>query len=76
MDRRDDGIMFCGYGGDGLYVLDATDVTRPHLLGQLKFMPAFSSHLAGARTHTALPLPGRDLCVVTNEGERFQFFPE
>ena len=74
--RRDDGIMFCGYGGDGLYVLDATDVTRPHLLGQLKFMPAFSSHLAGARTHTALPLPGRDLCVVTNEGERFQFFPE
>ncbi|MFR5117875.1 MAG: hypothetical protein ACLTDV_13235 [Eubacterium sp.] len=39
-------------------------------------MPAFSSHLAGARTHTALPLPGRDLCVVTNEGERFQFFPE
>ena len=24
--RRDDGIMFCGYGGDGLYVLDATDV--------------------------------------------------
>ena len=72
--RRDDGIMFCGYGGDGLYVLDAKDVTRPRLLGQLKFMPAFSSHLAGARTHTALPLPGRDFCVVTNEGERFQFF--
>ena len=56
--RRDDGIMFCGYGGDGLYVLDATDVTRPHLLGQLKFMPAFSSHLAGARTHTALTAAG------------------
>ncbi len=73
--RRDDGLMFCGYGGDGLYILDAKDVTRPHLLGQLKFMPAFSSHLAGARTHTALPLPGRDFCVVTNEGERFQFFP-
>ena len=72
--RRDDGIMFCGYCGDGLYVLDTKDVTRPKLLGQLKFMPAFSSHLAGARTHTALPLPGRDLCVVTNEGERFQFF--
>lgn len=72
--RRDDGIMFCGYCGDGLYVLDAKDVHRPKLLGQLKFMPAFSSHLAGARTHTALPLPGRDLVVVTNEGERFQFF--
>ena len=38
-------------------------------------MPAFCSELAGARTHTALPLPGRDLVVVTNEGERFQFFP-
>ncbi len=74
--RRDDGIMVCGYCGDGLYVLDTTDVTRPKCLGNLKFMPAFSSHLAGARTHTALPLPGRDLVVVTNEGERFQFFPK
>lgn len=73
--RRDDGIMMCGYCGDGLYVLDATDVTRPRCIGNLRFMPAFSSKLAGARTHTALPLPGRDLVVVTNEGERFQFFP-
>lgn len=73
--RRDDGIMMCGYCGDGLYVLDTTDVTRPKCIGNLRFMPAFSSHLAGARTHTALPLPGRDLVVVTNEGERFQFFP-
>ena len=72
--RRDDGIMFCGYCGDGLYVLDATDVTRPRCIGNLRFMPAFCSELAGARTHTALPLPGRDLVVVTNEGERFQFF--
>ena len=72
--RRDDGITFCGYCGDGLYVLDMTDVTRPRCIGNLKFMPAFSSRLAGARTHTALPLPGRDLVVVTNEGERFQFF--
>ncbi len=74
--RRDDGIMFCGYCGDGLYVLDTTDVTRPRCIGHLPFQPPFSSHLAGARTHTALPLPGRDLVVVTNEGERFQFFPK
>ena len=39
-------------------------------------MPAFSSRLAGARTHTALPLPGRDLVVVTNEGERFGFIKD
>lgn len=70
-----DGKAYCGYCGNGLVVLDVEDVTRPKCLGQLKFMPAFSSHLAGARTHTALPLPGRDLVVVTNEGERFQFFP-
>lgn len=69
-----DGIAYCGYCGDGLYVLDVQDVTRPKCLGQLRLMPAFSSHLAGARTHTALPLPGRDLVAVTNEGERFQFF--
>ena len=66
---------YLGYCGDGLVVLDVADFTRPKALGQLKFMPTFSSRLAGARTHTALPLPGRDLVVVTNEGERFQFFP-
>jgi hypothetical protein len=65
---------YLGYCGDGLYVLDVSDMTRPRCLGNLRFMPAFSSHLAGARTHTALPLPGRDLVVVSNEGERFQFF--
>ena len=67
---------YLGYGGDGLYVLDVSDFTRPRALGQLKFMPAFSSRLAGARTHTALPLKGRDLCVVMNEGERFGFIKD
>lgn len=67
---------YLGYGGDGLYVLDVSDVTRPKALGQLRFMPAFSSRLAGARTHTALPLEGRDLCVVMNEGERFGFIKD
>ncbi|MBS5522474.1 MAG: hypothetical protein KHX56_09395 [Clostridiales bacterium] len=72
---REDGLCFCGYCGDGLYILDVNDVTRPKCVGNLRLQPVFSSHLAGARTHTALPLPGRDLVVVTNEGERFQFFP-
>ena len=67
---------YLGYGGDGLYVLDVSDFKRPKALGQLQFMPAFSSRLAGARTHTALPLKGRDLCVVTNEGERFGFIKD
>lgn len=68
--------VYAGYCGDGLYVLDISDITRPKALGQLKFMPAFSSRLAGARTHTALPLPGRDLVVVTNEGERYGFIKD
>jgi hypothetical protein len=68
--------VYCGYCGDGLYVLDISDITRPKALGNLKFMPAFSSRLAGARTHTALPLVGRDLVVVTNEGERFGFIKD
>lgn len=67
---------YLGYSGDGLYVLDVANYKRPRCLGNLKLMPAFSSELAGARTHTALPLPGRDFCVVTNEGERFEFFEE
>lgn len=67
---------YCGYCGDGLYVLDVSDYKRPKALGNLKFMPAFSSRLAGARTHTALPLPGRDLVVVTNEGERYGFIKD
>ncbi|MCC8150013.1 MAG: hypothetical protein LIO96_00715 [Lachnospiraceae bacterium] len=65
---------YLGYAGAGLYVLDVADVTQPKCLDNLKFMPAFSSHFAGARTHTALPIIGRDLVVVTNEGERFQFY--
>lgn len=69
-----DGIAYCGYGGAGLVILDVHDVTRPKCLGELKLMPAFSSELAGARTHTAVPLPERDLVVAQNEGERFQFF--
>ena len=65
---------YLGYGGGGLVILDVADMTRPRCLGQLRLMPAFSSELAGARTHTALPLPGRDFCVVTNEGERYAMF--
>jgi len=65
---------YLGYSGAGLVILDVSDMTRPKCLGHLKLMPAFSSQLAGARTHTALPLPGLDYVVVTNEGERYTWF--
>jgi hypothetical protein len=65
---------YLGYGGAGLVILDVSDMTRPRCLGELKLMPGFSSQLAGARTHTALPLPGRNYVVVTNEGERYTWF--
>jgi hypothetical protein len=65
---------YLGYSGAGLVILDVSDFTRPRCLGQLKLMPAFSSQLAGSRTHTALPLLGRDYVVVTNEGERYTWF--
>jgi len=65
---------YLSYGGDGLYILDVSDMHYPKCIGNVSLMPPFSSQRAGARTHTALPLAGRDLCVVTNEGERFQFY--
>jgi len=71
-----DDICYMGYGGEGLVILDVSDLTRPRCIGHLKFMPAFSGGLGGARTHTALPLPDRDLVVVTNEGERYAWFSD
>lgn len=67
-----DGLAYIGYSGAGLCIVDVNDVTRPKIIGQLKFHPPFSGEMAGSRCHTALPLPGRKYCVVTNEGERFR----
>ena len=66
-----DQLAYCGYSGAGLCIVDISDVARPKLKGQLKLHPPFSGGLAGSRCHTALPLTGRNLVVVTNEGERF-----
>jgi hypothetical protein len=46
----------------GLVILDIADPSAPTLVSHLPFDPAES----GA-THSALPLPGRDLLVVTDE---------
>ena len=66
-----DGLAYCGYNGAGLCIVDVHDVTAPRLVGRLGMHPPFASGYAGARCHTALPLTGRDLVVVTNEGERW-----
>jgi hypothetical protein len=53
-------IAYLGYGDAGLVVLDVSDPQRPVQLAALAWSP-------GGDTHTCLPLPGRDLVVVTDE---------
>lgn len=55
-------LLCCGWWDAGLVILDIADPTRPQLVANLNWGPGES----GA-THTALPLPGRDLLVVTDE---------
>lgn len=68
------GLAYCGYCGDGVVILNVEDVTRPYIVGHLPLCPPFASYYGGAKTHTVLPLPGRDLVVATNEGERYMWF--
>jgi hypothetical protein len=53
---------YCGWWDAGLVILDISDIKIPQLVSHLDF----GSDVSGA-THTALPLPGRDLVVVTDE---------
>lgn len=56
----DDGLAYLGYGDGGLVLLDLADPTSPQRIADLQWSP-------GGDTHTCLPLPGRDLLVVTDE---------
>ncbi len=56
----DGDTAYCGYGDAGLVVLDVSDRAKPTRLANLQWSP-------GGDTHTCLPLPGRDLLVVTDE---------
>lgn len=56
----DGDTAYLGYGDAGLVVLDIADPSRPRQLSNLQWSP-------GGDTHTCLPLPGRDLLVVTDE---------
>lgn len=53
---------YCGWWDEGLVILDVADKARPTLVSHLDF----GADVSGA-THSALPLPGRDLLVVTDE---------
>ena len=46
----------------GLVILDVTDPRAPALVSRLDF-----GHQVSRATHTTLPLPGRDLLIVTDE---------
>jgi hypothetical protein len=53
---------YCGWWDAGLVILDIADRSRPSLVSHLEFGADVST-----ATHTALPVPGRDLLVVTDE---------
>lgn len=53
-------LAYVGYGDAGLVVLDLGDPSHPVMVGSLGWSP-------GGDTHTCLPLPGRNLLVVTDE---------
>jgi hypothetical protein len=53
---------YCGYWDAGLVILDISEKRQPKLVTQLEFGAEVST-----ATHTALPVPGRDVLVVTDE---------
>jgi len=53
---------YCGWWDAGLVILDIADKRQPKLVSHLEFGSDMST-----ATHTALPLTGRDVLVVTDE---------
>jgi hypothetical protein len=53
---------FAAWRDGGLTILDVADRTQPRLLAHRNWSPPY-----GGGTHTALPLPGRNLLVVADE---------
>jgi hypothetical protein len=56
------GRAYCGWWDAGLVILDVTNPRQPTLVSHLEFGAEQST-----ATHTALPVPGRDVLVVTDE---------
>ncbi len=57
-----DGVAYCAWRDAGLIILDVRDPSAPRFLGQRNLCPPF-----GGATHTALPLPRRNLLMVADE---------
>jgi len=53
---------YVGWWDAGLVILDVADITKPKFVSHLPF----GDDQSGC-THTALPIPGRDILVVTDE---------
>ncbi len=51
---------YCGLWGSGMVVLDIADLAQPRLISHLTWE-------VGGHTHTCLPMPDRNLVVVTDE---------
>jgi hypothetical protein len=51
---------FVGLWDGGMVILDISDIARPSVVSRIDWEQ-------GGETHTCLPLPGRDLVVVTDE---------
>jgi len=56
------GYAYGAWRAGGTVILDVADPAAPKFVGQRNLSPAF-----GGSTHTALPLPSRDLLVVADE---------
>jgi hypothetical protein len=58
-----DNIAYGSWRDGGLTLLDVSDPRQPRLLAHRNWCPPF-----GGGTHSSLPLPGRQLAVVEDEG--------
>ncbi len=57
-----DGLGYGAWWDEGLVILDVTDPARPAEVSHLRF-----DHAESRASHTACPLPGRDVVVMTEE---------
>ena len=55
---------YASWGAAGMLVMDMADPAKPKVLGQLRLAPPFDG---GIPCHTALPMPGRKLAIITQE---------
>lgn len=57
-----DGRAYCGWWDAGAVILDVSDLRSPKLVSHIAFPENESAH-----THTAFPLPGRNVLLVIDE---------